>query len=150
MSTNKGDQEKITTLLNALGISSDKIKISEGQDSVQIEVEANEAEAGRYIGRFASVLDSLQLLISIMLNQGDSHRHISLDIGGYRKKRLSTLEDMANRLGSEALASHSSRAFPPLSSVERRLVHLMFVDNATLTTFSQGEGYDRRLFIAPR
>lgn len=150
MALNKKDQEKVQTLLTALGISSEMITFSEEDDLIKIAVEVQEDEAGIYIGRFASVLDSLQLLISIMLNQGDDRRHILLDIGGYRGKRLNTLSDMANRLAAEATSAHAPRAFPPLSATERRQIHLMFADHATLTTFSQGDGYDRRLFIAPK
>lgn len=150
MSTNKQAEQKIIELLSYLGITQDQVSFRHEADLFHIDVAVPVEEAGIYIGRFASVLDSLQLIISLMLKNGEEHQHVLLDIGGYRVRRLEVLQDMANRLAAEAEETGTPRAFPPLSSTERRQIHLMFVSHATLTTFSQGEGFDRRLFVAPR
>ena len=86
------DQSKIEELLKLFAVESTQIKIEETDDLVTITVEMDELEAGRLIGRFAQTLDSLQLIISLMLNQGETHQHVLLDVAGYRARRHSTLE----------------------------------------------------------
>lgn len=146
----KDDLNKIHGLLGFFDITSDQILIVEEDDLIKITIEMDEMEAGRLIGRFAITLDSLQLLISLMLNQGETHRHILLDVAGYRARRLGTLETMVERAKAEIEQTSSPAAFPPLSSTERRQIHLMFQDDAKFTSYSQGEGIDRRLYLALR
>ena len=107
-----------------------------------------EMEAGRLIGRFASTLDSLQLIISLMLNKGESHRHVLLDVAGYRERRLTTLQTMVENAKNQAREVGGSCVLPPLSATERRQVHLMLQDDAEFTSYSEGSGIDRRLFIS--
>lgn len=142
------DQVKIETLLKLFDIAPDQIKISETDDLITITIDIDELEAGRLIGRFASTLDSLQLIISLMLNQGELHRHVLLDVAGYRARRLSTLETMVENAKNQAREIGGACVLPPLSATERRQVHLMLKDDAEFTSYSEGFGQDRRLFIS--
>lgn len=142
------DLDKIHTLLQIFDITPDQIKVEETDDLVSVTVEIDELEAGRLIGRFASTLDSLQLIISLMLNRGDVHRHVLLDVAGYRARRLTTLESMVENAKHQAREIGGACVLPPLSATERRQVHLMLKDDAEFTSYSEGFGQDRRLFIS--
>lgn len=143
------DISKIEELLKLFDISSDQIKIEETDELVTITVDIDELEAGRLIGRFASTLDSLQLIISLMINNGvENHRHVLLDVAGYRERRLGTLQAMVENAKNQAREIGGSCVLPPLSATERRQVHLMLKDDAEFTSYSEGFGQDRRLFIA--
>ncbi|MFH2085225.1 MAG: R3H domain-containing nucleic acid-binding protein [bacterium] len=144
------DIKKIEELLQLFDITPDQIKIDETDEAVTITVDQSELEAGRLIGRFASTLDSLQLIISLMLNKGDVHRHILLDVAGYRARRLTTLETMVENAKQQVRNIGGACALPPLSATERRQVHFMLQDDAEFTSYSEGYGQDRRLFIAPK
>lgn len=150
MALTDADQDKVTTLLGFLGLPHGAISFAEDEGVIHIEVTVSETEAGRYIGRGASVLDSLQLLLSLLLRHGGSEKHILLDIGGYRLRRRASLIELAKRLGDQAESTGTPQAFPPLSSTERRELHLLYSADDTLTTFSEGEGYDRRLYITKK
>lgn len=141
---------KIHGLLAFLNITPDQIEVTAEGDLIKITVLLPETEAGRLIGRFATTLDSLQLLISLMLNQGDSHRHILLDVAGYRARRLETLSTMVERAKQTVSSTGLPAALPPLSSTERRQVHLMLQDDVEFTSYSEGSGLDRRLYVAPK
>jgi spoIIIJ-associated protein len=142
------DIAKIEELLKLFDISSDQIKIEETDELVKIVIDMDELEAGRLIGRFASTLDSLQLIISLMINKGEVHRHVLLDVAGYRERRLGTLQTMVENAKNQAREIGGSCVLPPLSATERRQVHLMLKDDAEFTSYSEGFGQDRRLFIA--
>lgn len=152
MTLTQEEIDRIHTLFSFFSIPSDQIIITDDPELVTVSVEVPENEAGMYIGRFASTIDSIQLIVSIMVNkdvEGD-HRHVLVDIGGYRNRRSRTLEEMVERVSQEVEATGIARALPPISSTERRQVHLMMADHDRLTTYSQGDGRDRRLFIALR
>lgn len=142
------DLAKIEELLKLFDITSSQIKVEETPELISITVEMPEMEAGRLIGRFASTLDSLQLIISLMLNKGDSHRHVLLDVAGYRERRLGTLQTMVENAKNQAREVGGSCVLPPLSATERRQVHLMLQDDAEFTSYSEGAGIDRRLFVS--
>jgi len=142
------DIGKIEELLKLFDIASSQIKIDETPELVTITIDQNELEAGRLIGRFASTLDSLQLIISLMINKGETHRHVLLDVAGYRERRLATLETMVENAKHQAKEVNGSCVLPPLSATERRQVHLMVKNDAEFTSFSEGFGQDRRLFVS--
>jgi len=144
------DIAKIEDLLKLFDIDGSQIKIEETDELITVTVELDELEAGRLIGRFASTLDSLQLIISLMVNHGEVHRHVLLDVAGYRARRLSTLETMVENTKTQVRETGTSCALPPLSATERRQVHLMLKDDDEFTSSSQGYGQDRRLFISPK
>ncbi len=142
------DLKKIHDLLQLFDIDSAQIKVDEQDDLVSIVIDMDELEAGRLIGRFAQTLDSLQLIISLMINHADSHKHVLLDVAGYRARRLGTLESMVENAKHQAREIGGACVLPPLSATERRQVHLMLQDDAEFTSYSEGRGQDRRLFIA--
>ena len=144
------DISKIQELLQLFDITPDQIKIEETEELITITVDMHELEAGRLIGRFAQTLDSLQLIISLMINQGEVHRHVLLDVAGYRARRLTTLESMVENAKNQAQQTGAPCVLPPLSPTERRQVHLMLEDDAEFTSYSEGFGQDRRLFISSR
>lgn len=139
---------KIHQLLSYFDLSPDQIMVVEEDGMVNITIDLDELAAGRLIGRFAATLDSLQLLISLMLNQGVDHHPVLLDVAGYRGRRLKTIQLMVDRAKLEVEETGAPSILPPLSATERRQVHLMFQDDAKFTSYSEGVGQDRRLFVA--
>lgn len=141
----------ITKFFTLIGLSPDQLKIEEKPDLILISLMVPPSDSGRYIGRFAATLDSLQLILSLMINNGkDNHLHIQVDVGGYREDRLNTLKSMADRLASLVIETNMPHEFPALSSTDRRQIHLLFQDHESLTTYSEGEGIARRLVLAPK
>jgi len=145
---NDADKNKIEELLKIFGISPSQISLSQSDDLYTITIDMPEEAAGRLIGRFASTLDSLQLIISLMLSQGESHKHVLLDVAGYRQRRSATLSSMVENAKNQIRQTQAPCMLPPLSSTERKQVHLMLQDDAEFTSYSDGHGQDRRLFIA--
>lgn len=144
-------QALINQFFSYFGLTSDQIHITEDQEMITVILDVPKTESGRFIGRYAGTLDALQLVLSLMINNGKTtHLHVSVDVGGYRAERLSVLESMAERLTTAVLETNAPHAFPSLSSTDRRAIHLLFQDHETLTTYSEGEGSSRRLILAPK
>ena len=141
--------EMIVQFFSYFGLSADQIHIEEDREMIKITLDVPETESGRFIGRYASTLDSLQLILSLMINNGKAeHLHVSVDVGGYRSERQSVLESMAERISITVQETGTPHAFPPLSSTDRRAIHLLFQDHESLITYSEGSGQSRRLILA--
>ncbi|KKU89207.1 MAG: Single-stranded nucleic acid binding R3H domain-containing protein [Microgenomates group bacterium GW2011_GWF2_47_9] len=150
MSIEKQLQDNIIQFLNYLNLNTELITFEDDGELLTISVALPAEDAGIYIGRYASTLDSIQLLISLMVNKSNLSRHILFDVGGYRENRLKTLQEMVARISAKVLETGSAHAMPPLSSTERRQVHVLLSQDETFTTYSEGEGGERRLFISKK
>ncbi|RMF76120.1 MAG: hypothetical protein D6738_02100 [Acidobacteria bacterium] len=95
-------------------------------------------------------LEALQYLANRLLHKdGRLEVRVSFDADGWREKLEQKLIDKAKRLAREALDSGEVRKLPPLGPYERRLVHLALAEIDGIRTFSTGNGYRRRVNIAP-
>jgi len=121
----------------------------EGQDFISANIQSD--EAGWLIGKGAENLAALQQIIRAILNKklGETTPRFSLDVNFYQKSRLETLTRMAKNLAEEVLMTGESRWLPPMSSFERRAVHLALVDFSGIKTESEGEREERRVVIKP-
>ncbi|MFH7243326.1 MAG: protein jag [Spirulina sp.] len=102
------------------------------------------------IGDRGSVLDSIQYLANTTLNLGkeaDQQQAFTLELAGYRAKRLEELKAMAMAAAEQVLASHEEHEIKGLSSAERRQLHHFLKAQERLSTFSRGKEPDRRLVI---
>lgn len=143
------NQDLIIKFFSYFDLTEEQIIIEELEGTLKITLAVDPSDTGRFIGRFAGTLDSLQLILSLMLNKDQvSHTHILLDVGGYRAERMETLSSMADRIAAAVTETGAPHAFPPLSATDRRQIHMLFQDHETLTTYSEGSGQDRRLILA--
>lgn len=121
----------------------------ESQGFVSANIQSD--EAGWLIGKGAENLMALQQIIRAILNKkfGATAPRFSLDVNFYQKNRLETLTRMAKNLAEEVLRTKESRWLPPMSSFERRAVHMALVDFSGIKTESEGESEERRVVIKP-
>lgn len=106
-------QDIVNQFFSYFGLTPDQIHLQNDEDMLTITLDVPEGESGRFIGRYAATLDSLQLILSLMLNNADTpHIHVLLDVGGYRAERQSVLSRMAENLSAAVVASGTPHAFP--------------------------------------
>ncbi|MBU4383428.1 MAG: Jag N-terminal domain-containing protein [Proteobacteria bacterium] len=111
----------------------------------------NGADSGVVIGRRGQTLDALQYLVTrIVSHKYGKAVHLSVDAGGYRQRRRSSLEDTARRLADKARSSRKAQSMGPLNSQERRLVHLVLRSQRGISTVSRGKGEMKKVVITPR
>ena len=103
------------------------------------------------LARGAELLRALELLALEMLRmQGNEHEKVMFDCRGFRAMRLEELR-MAARVAAEKVRTTGSPYhFAPMSSRERRIVHLALRDEQDLRTESEGEGMRRVLVVYPK
>lgn len=106
-------------------------------------------DTGVIIGRFGETLRAIEYLTNLACHKDLTKRRVRFDCGGYRKHRESTLTRLAESLAREAVRKGSPVSLDPMSSWERRIVHLVLRDNKDVNTRSVGEEPARRVLIAP-
>ncbi len=103
------------------------------------------------IGRRGTTLRALQFVLSLMVNNQLERRiRLVVDADGYRQRREGLLESMAERLAQRVRVTRQQMVLEPMPPNERRIVHLVLVDDPDVTTESEGTGDNRRVVIKPR
>jgi spoIIIJ-associated protein len=142
--------EKIKTLLTQLTFTEAEITQEEADDRVQVNITLPESDSGALIGYHGEKIDALQLIINVMWNQNAVvYTPVSVDINGYRARRHQTLEDLADKAATKAVESGREILLPHLPSYERRIIHVYLESRGDVTTYSEGEGDERRLVVRP-
>jgi spoIIIJ-associated protein len=101
--------------------------------------------------RGAELLRSLELLAMEMLRlPGNEHEKINFDCMGHRKTRLEELRLAARVAADKVRQTGVPYHFAPMSSRERRIVHLALRDERDLVTESDGEGLRRSVVLYPK
>lgn len=108
---------------------------------------------GVIIGRRGQTLDSLQYLVSLVVNKDkerDNFVKVILDTEDYRKKREETLQRLAKRLAERVQKTGKRVELEPMNPYERRIIHSTLQEFEDITTFSEGEEPYRKVIIAHR
>ncbi|NPV69999.1 MAG: protein jag [Firmicutes bacterium] len=125
------------------------VKVSESEDHVFAEVVG--AEAGMLIGRHGQALDSLQYLVNLAASKAsDDGRRVIVDVEGYRKRREEAVKKLAARMADRVRRTGKPVALEPMSSHERRIVHLALQDDPNVETHSEGEEPYRKIIISSK
>ncbi len=106
---------------------------------------------GVIIGRRGQTLDSLQYLVSLVVNKNkerDSFVKVILDTEDYRKKREETLQRLARRLAERVQKTGKNVELEPMNPYERRIIHSTLQEVDDITTFSEGEEPYRKVIIS--
>lgn len=104
---------------------------------------------GIIIGYRGETLDSLQYLVSLVINKDQScdYKRVILDTENYRDKREETLKKLARRLGHKVREAGRPVKLEPMNPYERRIIHSELQNNNYVETYSEGEEPFRKVVI---
>ena len=116
--------------------------------SVWVEIKGD--PTGRLIGRRGQTIEAFEHILSkIVSHQLRKKITIHVDAEGYRKRLREKLEKLAYQTADYVAETGSARALEPMSSADRRLVHLALRDRDDVITASEGRGNSRFVVIWP-
>lgn len=146
-------KENLTLLIGELLAKMDlagQILIDDSQPEFLL-VKIDSDEAGLLIGQGGENLLALQHLARCLFNKKNTTLPVSfiLDVNDYRAHRLELIRSMALSFARQVVEDQRPRTLEPMSSYERRLVHLTLSKQSGIKTESQGEGEERRIVIKP-
>ncbi|MBV8206356.1 MAG: single-stranded DNA-binding protein [Acidobacteria bacterium] len=117
----------------------------------QILVELAGPDAPLLLERNAELLRSFEHVTQQMLRlMPDEHEKVSFDAMRYRAMRIEELRAAANVAADRVRKSGMPYEFSPMTSRERRILHLALRDQPDLLTESAGEAGQRRVVLYPK
>ena len=134
----------------AMGISVE-ITVKYDEESKTLEADLSGDEMGVLIGKRGQTLDSLQYLISLVVNKGTTeYIRVKVDTENYRERRKETLENLAKNISYKVKRTRRPVSLEPMNPYERRIIHSALQNDKYVTTHSEGEEPFRRVVITPK
>lgn len=101
------------------------------------------------IGRHGETLKALEFITNLIYRANPSVPKIRFDCGGYRMRREESLVRLAESVAREVVRKNGPIGLEPMSSWERRIIHVALQENSDVDTCSEGEDPLRRVVIQP-
>jgi spoIIIJ-associated protein len=109
------------------------------------------ADLGIVIGRRGQTLDALQYLVNLVASRRcGKHAPIVLDAEQFRERRRQTLEALSDRIANRVVRTRKEIVLEPMTSQERKIIHIRLQHHPHVKTYSQGEEPHRCVVIAPK
>ena len=116
-----------------------------------LEVDLSGDEMGVLIGKRGQTLDSLQYLISLVVNKGmNEYIRVKVDTENYRQRRKETLENLAKNIAYKVKRTRRPVSLEPMNPYERRIIHSALQNDRYVTTHSEGDEPFRRVVVTPK
>lgn len=140
--------EFLNSVFNAMGISVE-IDTKLNEEEKELEINLSGDEMGILIGKRGQTLDSLQYLLSLVVNkESNDYLRVKLDTENYRERRKETLETLAKNIAYKVKRTRRSVSLEPMNPYERRIIHSALQNDKYVFTRSEGEEPFRHVVIA--
>ena len=154
--------ETIIEILDAMGLEADieeeKIENIGSEMEEIFTVNLSTEQPSLLIGQYGSNLQSLQHLVGIIVrrkalenenaeNENENEMRFNIDINGYKKQKMDSLIKLAETMADQVSYSRNSVVLRPMSSYERKIIHMEISDKKNLATESTGDDLMRRVII---
>ena len=122
------------------------VKYNEEENSMDIELSGD--EMGILIGKRGQTLDSLQYLVSLVVNKDtENYIRVKVDTENYRKRRKETLENLAKNISYKVKRTTRPVSLEPMNPYERRIIHSALQNDKYVTTYSEGDEPFRHVVV---
>lgn len=113
-----------------------------------LDIDLSGDEMGVLIGKRGQTLDSLQYLVSLVVNKDSSdYIRVKVDTENYRSRRKETLENLAKNIAYKVKRTKRPVSLEPMNPYERRIIHSALQNDKYVTTHSEGDEPFRRVVV---
>ena len=124
------------------------IKTTYKEEEGTLDIELSGDEMGVLIGKRGQTLDSLQYLVSLVVNKDvENYIRVKVDTEDYRKRRKQTLENLAKNISYKVKKTKRAVILEPMNPYERRIIHSALQNDRFVTTHSEGEEPFRHVVV---
>lgn len=141
----------IEQLLEKMGFSGQVALTDSGNDEESVSCNiATETDSNFLIGQFGANLQAIQHLARLIIRKKLSNKvRFTLDVNFYRQQKNQSNIEQAHAAANEAISQHRAVFMKPMSTYERRIVHLELSKNPDVSTESVGDGEERKIVVKP-
>lgn len=113
-----------------------------------LDINLSGKDMGVLIGKRGQTLDSLQYLVSLVVNKNsETYLKVKLDTENYRERRKETLENLAKNIAYKVKRTKKAVSLEPMNPYERRIIHSALQNDKFVETHSEGEEPYRRVVV---
>lgn len=124
------------------------VSVKYDETAEEMDIDLSGDEMGVLIGKRGQTLDSLQYLVSLVVNkESDNYIRVKLDTENYRERRKETLENLAKNIAYKVKRTKRSVSLEPMNPYERRIIHSALQNDKYVTTHSEGDEPFRRVVV---
>jgi len=124
------------------------VDVQYNEEERSLSVELSGDEMGILIGKRGQTLDSLQYLVSLVVNKNtDEYIRVKVDTENYRERRKETLENLAKNIAYKVKRNKRPVSLEPMNPYERRIIHSALQNDKYVTTHSEGDEPFRRVVV---
>lgn len=124
------------------------VNINYDKEQGAMDIDLSGDEMGVLIGKRGQTLDSLQYLVSLVVNkEAESYVRVKVDTENYRKRRKDTLENLAKNIAYKVKRTKRAVSLEPMNPYERRIIHSALQNDKYVTTHSEGEEPFRHVVV---
>ncbi len=140
----------IEQLLEKMGFSGQVVLLDSPDDENVVCNITTENDSNFLIGQYGANLQAIQHLARLMVRKSLPEKiRFTLDVNSYRQQKNQSIIEQARSAAEEALSQKRAVFMKPMSTYERRIVHLELSKNPEVSTESMGEGEDRKIVVKP-
>ena len=141
-------EEFLEKVFDAMQISVN-VNITEHTDERIMNIDLSGEDMGVLIGKRGQTLDSLQYLVSLVVNKNEEeYVRAKVDTENYRQRRKDTLENLARNISFKVRRNGKTVTLEPMNPYERRVIHSALQNDRYVETHSEGEEPFRRVVVS--
>lgn len=124
------------------------VEVQYDEEEKNMDIELSGDDMGVLIGKRGQTLDSLQYLVSLVVNKNvDEYIRVKVDTENYRARRKETLENLAKNIAYKVKRNKRPVSLEPMNPYERRIIHSALQNDRYVTTHSEGDEPFRRVVV---
>lgn len=124
------------------------IDVAYNEEEKSMDIELSGEEMGVLIGKRGQTLDSLQYLVSLVVNKEmEEYIRVKVDTENYRQRRKETLENLAKNIAYKVKKTKRPVSLEPMNPYERRIIHSTLQNDRYISTHSEGDEPFRRVVV---
>lgn len=124
------------------------VEVQYNEEEKNMDIELSGDDMGVLIGKRGQTLDSLQYLVSLVVNKNtDEYIRVKVDTENYRARRKETLENLAKNIAYKVKRNKRPVSLEPMNPYERRIIHSALQNDKYVTTHSEGDEPFRRVVV---
>ena len=124
------------------------VEIKYDEENKEMDVDLSGDDMGVLIGKRGQTLDSLQYLVSLVVNkESEDYIRVKVDTENYRERRKETLENLAKNVAYKVKRTRRPVSLEPMNPYERRIIHSALQNDKYVTTHSEGEEPFRKVVV---
>ena len=148
METAERAEKFLMDVLEAMDLKA-TVSMEENKEEKTLDIDLAGDDMGVLIGKRGQTLDSLQYLVSLVVNKGeDDYIRVKVDTENYRQRRKDTLENLAKNIASKVRRTGKPVTLEPMNPYERRVIHSALQNDRYVETHSEGEEPFRKVVVS--